>query len=228
MLKSFEDLAKDVEAFHNNVLASNELTQTLENAARQLKLSSDSFEEQSQGLSQKLRQVPAQIDAKNAAQAEEIRTSVLNEMSRTVKSIDQAQEKYAEKLDATQEALNKTTQDFEEKLNGVCKDLGDTNAASLDAMKASFEEELHKMEQEMQEEYGKFNDKLQTMTDQLDQSRKALSDKYEEFLRKMDDINAAGIYDRVGRLEQKADSQKTLIIVMGILSILAALSRLIF
>ena len=228
MLKSFEDLARDVEAFHNNVLASNELTQTLENAARQLKLSSDSFEEQSQGLSQKLRQVPAQIDAKNAAQAEEIRTSVLNEMSKTTQAISQEQEKYAAKLDATQAALDQAAQGFGEKLDGICQGLNEANAGNLEAIKGSMEEELKKMEQEMQEEYGKFSEKLQSMTTDLNQSQKTLSDKYEEFLRKLDDMNAGGIYDRVGRLEQKADSQKTLIIVMGILSILAALSRVFF
>ena len=302
MLKSFEDLAKDVEIFHNNVLASNELTDTLDHLTAQLKESTTSFEEKSQCLSDKMDAMPGEIDVKNNSQAQLIKDSLDTELSKTVEAIratnqeysdlvretneeysnliretneeysaqvreaHQAQvelirethqsqadllretyqehlntirenqakheqlimeenQKHSEKMQKIEEALELSEIDFNDKLDQISTSISEGNTENLSAIRTSVEEQLGNILKELQEEREKYTAEVQTLKTSIETAEKDAEAKYTSFVQKLEEINASGLYSNTLDINRKLDSQKTLIIVMGVLSIIATLSR---
>ena len=228
MLKSFEELAQDVEKFHNNVLVSNALTDSLDQITAQLKESSQSFGEQTAEIGKRLGEVPQQIDEKNTEQSEKIKASLGEEMSKTIQAIKDENEKYAQKLQDVQTAMSQNSEDFAKRLENISETIAANSAENLGATKGCVEEELQKAVSELKAEHEKYADQLKVVQQDVQKAEKALLEKCDEFQKLMDEINASGIYRMTNSIDQKLSSQKILIIVMGILSILAALSRLWF
>ena len=291
MLKSFEDLAKDVEIFHNNVLASNELTDTLDHLTAQLKESTNSFEERSQTLTDKMDAMPGEIDVKNNSQVQLIKDSLDTELSKTVEQIratnqeysdlvratndeysaqvreaHQAQvelirethqnqadlmrqayeehmntlrenqakheqlimdenQRHSEKMQKIEEALELSEIDFGDKLDQISTSISEGNTENLNAIRSSVEEQLGNILKELQEEREKYTAEVQTLKTSIETAEKDAEEKYTSFVQKLEEINASGLYSNTLDINRKLDSQKILIIVMGVLSIIATLSR---
>ena len=154
--------------------------------------------------------------------------SMDEKLSGTIQSIMDEHKKQAEKLQLVQDALQKSGDAFTERINGIADQIEEKNTQNLEATKGCVEEELQKAVAQLQEEQAKYSEQVRSIQESLQKSEKNLEEKYNAFLQQVEELNISGIYRNTIEMKNKLSSHTVLIVIMGILSILAALSRLIF
>ena len=105
MLGSIEELEKDIELFHNNVAASNELCALLEQVVSQIDQQNVDFNRESANVLSKLDGIPSSIDAANNANNAIIKKNVADEFKQAIYDFSTEQDKYVKQLEQVKQEI---------------------------------------------------------------------------------------------------------------------------
>ena len=135
MLGTIEELEKDLEQFHNNILSSNELYETMCKILGRLNEQTNKFEEKSDILIDNLKELPSIIENKNDANNLLIGETISKELDDTLMEFSKKQNTYLEsldlvkrKLEISQFELKEKYKEFDEKIEEVFNNLNEIPA----------------------------------------------------------------------------------------------------
>lgn len=196
---SIEQLENDIEQFHNNILASDELLRSLDSLTKTIHLQTVSFEAEAKQLEKALAEVPQtflqRADAYQAA-LEEV-PNILSEKNadelRTLLHEQQViQDKYITQLRSFQARIDESKKDLTQKLEELLQTFSQRVAAYQavleevpNTLSKKSEEELGVLLHEQQALHDKYVGQLQSVYACIDMSKNDLAHKYDRFLQEI-------------------------------------------
>ncbi len=294
MIDSLKDLERDIETFHNNILASNELNDLLQGVIGQARSSAELFEKSSNEMLAKLdvlpdsigksvgrqnqmqeeilredvnaaistavagftgaqegyldslqkvrddqtlflaraEELPQEFSRLNRSHAEEVQREVNEGFQSHLAALKEEQDRYLKAvnsadadLTATRETVKSVTDRFIEKAEAYPAQIEEKNNALREQLQGDVNEDISRAVAAFREEQAGYMAELKAVEDKLTATGRELEEKYSYLVDKMDEIRASGLLDLKADFDKRMGSQNLIIIVMGLLAIIATLSR---
>ena len=195
MLGTIEELEKDLEQFHNNILSSNELYETMCKILGRLNEQTNKFEEKSDILIDNLKELPSIIENKNDANNLLIGETISKELDDTLMEFSKKQNTYLEsldlvkrKLEISQFELKEKYKEFDEKIEEVFNNLNEIPAIiqlnddkNNQIINEMVSKELDKNLINFSNEQKIYIDCLETMKIEINSIKISLEEKYDKF-----------------------------------------------
>ena len=195
MLGTIEELEKDLEQFHNNILSSNELYETMCKILGRLNEQTNKFEEKSDILIDNLKELPSIIENKNDANNLLIGETISKELDDTLMEFSKKQNTYIEsldlvkrKLEISQFELKEKYKEFDEKIEEVFNNLNEIPAIiqlnddkNNQIINEMVSKELDKNLINFSNEQKIYIDCLETMKIEINSIKISLEEKYDKF-----------------------------------------------
>ena len=195
MLGTIEELEKDLEQFHNNILSSNELYETMCKILGRLNEQTNKFEEKSDILIDNLKELPSIIENNNDANNLLIGETISKELDDTLMEFSKKQNTYLEsldlvkrKLEISQFELKEKYKEFDEKIEEVFNNLNEIPAIiqlnddkNNQIINEMVSKELDKNLINFSNEQKIYIDCLETMKIEINSIKISLEEKYDKF-----------------------------------------------
>ena len=195
MLGTIEELEKELEQFHNNILSSNELYETMCKILGRLNEQTNKFEEKSDILIDNLKELPSIIENKNDANNLLIGETISKELDDTLMEFSKKQNTYLEsldlvkrKLEISQFELKEKYKEFDEKIEEVFNNLNEIPAIiqlnddkNNQIINEMVSKELDKNLINFSNEQKIYIDCLETMKIEINSIKISLEEKYDKF-----------------------------------------------
>jgi hypothetical protein len=204
MLGTIEDLEKEIEQFHNNIAASNELYTILKQIADSIEKQHSDFNAQTSELLVKVETLPETIENANAESNVKIKSGVESKLNEALQTFENEQGKYISELAVVKQRLqeslnhikdietsfisksNKLLSEIEMVPSKILEDNTGANNALKDYIAMELSNALQKWEQ-VQNNYIK---EISVVKQQLNETSNQIITQENSFVSKLDEILA--------------------------------------
>lgn len=213
MLGSFEDLEKDIEKFHNNVMASSDLVESLNATTEAIKSQTSTIAEQTAAVSRVSTDVPEQIASTTKDAIKRMEASNVDLKSSILDSTKSMADRIIAKDNELQGKLESVPVEMKASLVQHQQEINAKNDEYLQACSDTFDKR--------QQEYI---DQLKDNRATLDACRKQLEEAHASFIKKAEELDLGELQRSVEMLKADVSKKLNIVTIISVLAFIAAVA----